>query len=81
MLCACFKTVNRDYGIVVARDICASMNRPGSGDAALKLIEAALGSVIDSDDVVAALRPASAALIQGMRSHGPGMIRAADSDG
>jgi isochorismate hydrolase len=37
------------------------MNGPDYHEAALKLIAAALGWVIDSDEIVAALRPASAA--------------------
>jgi hypothetical protein len=37
------------------------MNGPDYHEAALKLIEAALGWVIDSDEIVAALEPASAA--------------------
>jgi hypothetical protein len=37
------------------------MNGPDYHEAALKLIEAALGWVIDSDEIIAALQPASAA--------------------
>jgi regulator of extracellular matrix RemA (YlzA/DUF370 family) len=37
------------------------MNGPDYHDAAIKLIEAALGWVVDSDTVIAALQPASAA--------------------
>jgi ureidoacrylate peracid hydrolase len=61
VLCACFEAFNRDYRVVVAGDVCASMNGPDYHEAALKLIAAALGWVIDSDEIVAALRPASAA--------------------
>lgn len=61
VLCSCFDAFNRDYRAVVARDVCASMNGPDYHAAALKLIEAALGWVIDSDEIVAALKPASAA--------------------
>ena len=61
VLCSCFEAFNRDYRVVVMRDVCASMNGPDYHDAAIKLIEAALGWVVDSDEIVAALRPASAA--------------------
>lgn len=61
VLCSCFDAFNRDYRVVVTRDACASMNGPDYHEAALKLIEAALGWVIDSDEIVAALEPASAA--------------------
>jgi nicotinamidase-related amidase len=61
VLCACFEAFNRDYRVVVMRDVCASMNGPDYHDAAIKLIEAALGWVVDSDTVIAALQPASAA--------------------
>ncbi len=61
VLCSCFDAFNRDYRVVVPRDVCASMNGPDYHEAALKLIEAALGWVIDSDEIVAALQPASAA--------------------
>jgi nicotinamidase-related amidase len=42
--------------VVVMRDVCASMNGPDYHDAAIKLIEAALGWVVDSDAVIAALQ-------------------------
>lgn len=61
VLCSCFEAFNRDYRVVVMKDVCASMNGPDYHDAALKLIEAALGWVVESDGVVAACRPASAA--------------------
>ena len=47
--------------VVVTRDVCASMNGSDYHEAALKLIEAALGWIIDSDEIIAALQPASAA--------------------
>ena len=61
VLCSCFDAFNRDYRVVVARDVCASINGPDYHEAALKRIEAALGWVIDSDEIIAALQPASAA--------------------
>jgi nicotinamidase-related amidase len=61
VLCSCFEAFNRDYRVVVMRDVCASMNGPDYHDAALKLISAALGWIVDSDAIVAACRPASAA--------------------
>jgi nicotinamidase-related amidase len=61
VLCACFDAFNRDYRVVVLKDVCASMNGPDYHDAALKLIEAALGWVIHSDELARMLRPASAA--------------------
>jgi nicotinamidase-related amidase len=61
VLCSCFEAFNRDYRVVVMRDVCASMNGPDYHDAAIKLIEAALGWVVESGDIIAALRPASAA--------------------
>ncbi len=61
VLCSCFEAFNRDYRVVVMRDVCASMNGADYHDAAIKLIEAALGWVVDSDAIIAALQPASAA--------------------
>jgi biuret amidohydrolase len=61
VLCSCFEAFNRDYRVVVAKDVCASMNGPDYHEAALKLIEAALGWVVDSDEIVEACRPATAA--------------------
>ena len=61
VLCACFEAFNRDYRVVVMRDVCASMNGPDYHDAAIKLIEAALGWVVNSDVIMAGLQPASAA--------------------
>ena len=61
VLCACFDAFNRDYRVVVLRDVCASMNGSDYHEAALKLIEAALGWVIHSDDLAGMLRRATAA--------------------
>lgn len=61
VLCTCFEAFNRDYRVVVMRDVCASMNGPDYHAASLKLIEAALGWVLDSDAIVDACRQASAA--------------------
>jgi nicotinamidase-related amidase len=61
VLCTCFEAFNRDYRVVVLRDVCASMNGPDYHDAAIKLIEAALGWTVDSANILAALTPASAA--------------------
>lgn len=51
VLCACFDAFNRDYRVIVARDVCASMNGPDYHEAAIKLIDAALGWVVDSRDI------------------------------
>ena len=61
VLCACFDAFNRDYRVVVMRDVCASMNGPDYHEAALKLIEAALGWVVNADDVIAAVAAERAA--------------------
>jgi len=61
VLCSCFEAFNRDYRVIVPRDVCASMNGPDYHQAALKLIEAALGWVVDSDEIIAGLQPATAA--------------------
>lgn len=61
VLCACFDAFNRDYRVAVLKDVCASMNGPDYHDAALKLIEAALGWVIHSDDLAGMLRRPTAA--------------------
>ncbi len=61
VLCACFEAFNRDYRVVVMRDVCASMNGPDYHEAALRLIEAALGWVVSSDEVVAAVSAERAA--------------------
>jgi nicotinamidase-related amidase len=54
VLCSCFDAFNRDYRVVVMKDVCASMNGPEYHLAALKVIEAALGWTVNSDDVIAA---------------------------
>ena len=61
VLCACFDAFNRDYRVVVLKDVCASMNGPDYHEAALKLIEAALGWVIHSDELAGMLRRPTAA--------------------
>jgi nicotinamidase-related amidase len=61
VLCSCFDAFNRDLRVVVMRDVCASMNGSDYHAAALKLIDAALGWVVDSDAVIAGLQRASAA--------------------
>ena len=55
VLCNCFEAFNRDFGVVLVQDVCASMNGPDYHAMAVTLIEAALGWVTDSDDVIAAL--------------------------
>ncbi len=59
VLCSCFEAFNRDYRVVVMKDVCASMNGPDYHVAALKVIEAALGWIVDSEDVIAGLRAAA----------------------
>ena len=61
VLCACFDAFNRDYRVVALKDVCASMNGPDYHQAALKLIEAALGWVIHSDELADMLRRPTAA--------------------
>ena len=61
VLCSCFDAFNRDYRVILMEDVCASMNGEAYHAAALKIIEAALGWVINSDEIVAALRPARCA--------------------
>jgi biuret amidohydrolase len=63
VLCNCFEAFNRDLRVVLMKDVCASMNGPDYHEAAVKLIEAALGWIVDSEDVIAATRaiPAPAA--------------------
>jgi len=55
VLCSCFEAFNRDYRVVVLEDVCASMNGPEYHAAAIKLIAAALGWVVHSDEVIACL--------------------------
>lgn len=64
VLCSCFEAFNRDYRVVLMKDVCASMNGPEYHLAALKVIEAALGWIVDSDDVIAALRGPTAPTLQ-----------------
>ena len=61
VLSSCFDAFNRDYRVVVMQDVCASMNGPDYHAAALKVIEAALGWIVESDTVIAGLQRASAA--------------------
>jgi biuret amidohydrolase len=61
VLSSCFDAFNRDYRVVVMQDVCASMNGPDYHAAALKVIEAALGWIVESDSVIAGLERASAA--------------------
>jgi biuret amidohydrolase len=61
VLCSCFEAFNRDYRVVVMEDVCASMNGADYHAAAIKLIEAALGWVVRSDGLIAALRAHAAA--------------------
>jgi nicotinamidase-related amidase len=60
VLCSCFEAFNRDYRVVLMEDVCASMNGPEYHLAALKVIEAALGWIVNSDDVIVALRDPTA---------------------
>ena len=55
VLCTCFEAFNRDYRVIVARDVCASMNGPDYHEAAIKLIDAALGWIVDSSAVIEGL--------------------------
>jgi nicotinamidase-related amidase len=61
VLSSCFDAFNRDYRVVVMHDVCASMNGPDYHAAALKVIDAALGWIVESDTVIAGLQRASAA--------------------
>lgn len=56
VLCSCFEAFNRDLRVVLMKDVCASMNGPEYHEAALKVVEAALGWTVESDEVVAALQ-------------------------
>ena len=55
VLCACFEAFNRDYRVILAEDVCASMNGPDYHDAAIKLIKSSLGWVVQAADVAKAL--------------------------
>lgn len=61
VLCSCFDAFNRDYRVVVMEDVCASMNGPEYHAAAIKVIQAALGWVVHSEDLIAKLRAQAAA--------------------
>jgi nicotinamidase-related amidase len=61
VLCSCFEAFNRDLRVVLMEDACASMNGPDYHEAALKVIEAALGWIVNTGDVVGALRGVAAA--------------------
>ena len=55
VLCSCFEAFNRDYRVILAEDVCASMNGPDYHDAAVRLIKSSLGWVVHSDAVIGAL--------------------------
>lgn len=61
VLCSCFDAFNRDLRVVLMKDVCASMNGPDYHEAALKVIEAALGWIVESRDVIGALQGCAAA--------------------
>jgi nicotinamidase-related amidase len=61
VLCSCFDAFNRDYRVILAEDVCASMNGPDYHDAAIKLIRSSLGWVVQSDEVIGALDASRAA--------------------
>lgn len=54
VLCTCFEAFNRDFRVLLMPDVCASMNGPDYHDASLKLIEAALGWLVPSPEIIAA---------------------------
>ncbi len=64
VLSSCFEAFNRDYRVVLMKDVCASMNGPDYHEAALKVIEAALGWIVASEDVIGALHAADAPALQ-----------------
>lgn len=68
VLCSCFEAFNRDYRVVLMKDVCASMNGPDYHEAALKVIEAALGWIVDSEDVISALQGADAPALEAASS-------------
>ena len=68
VLCSCFEAFNRDYRVVLVKDACASMNGPEYHEAALKVIEAALGWIVESRDVVGALQGARAPALEDARA-------------
>jgi nicotinamidase-related amidase len=55
ILCTCFEAFNRDFRVVLMPDVCASMNGADYHDASLKLIEAALGWLVPSTAIIAAI--------------------------
>lgn len=61
VLCSCFEAFNRDYRVILAQDVCASMNGPDYHEAAIKLIKSSLGWVVDSDEVISAVARSEAA--------------------
>ena len=71
VMCSCFEAFNRDYRVVLAEDLCASMNGPDYHEAAVKLIGAALGWVVQSGEIIQACRPATAGGVhaQEMETH------------
>jgi nicotinamidase-related amidase len=65
VLCSCFEAFNRDLRVVLMKDVCASMNGPDYHEAAVKLIEAALGWIVESDEVIGALRGIAVPVAEG----------------
>lgn len=61
VLCSCFEAFNRDYRVILAEDVCASMNGPDYHEAAIKLIKSSLGWVVQSSDVIGAIATTKAA--------------------
>jgi nicotinamidase-related amidase len=54
ILCTCFEAFNRDLRLLLVEDMCASMNGADYHAAGIKLVEAALGWIVKSDDIVRA---------------------------
>jgi biuret amidohydrolase len=61
ILCTCFEAFNRDLKIVLVEDMCASMNGDDYHQAAVKLIDAALGWIVKADEIIALCRKEKAA--------------------
>jgi biuret amidohydrolase len=61
ILCTCFEAFNRDLKIVLVEDMCASMNGADYHQAAVKLIDAALGWIVKADEIIALCRKEKAA--------------------
>lgn len=59
VMCSCFEAFNRDYRVVLAEDICASMNGRDYHEAAVKLIAAALAWVVQSTEIINVCRAAA----------------------